>query len=77
MQTQTQPHQKREVFNPFTSLSSTDSRDTSLSSLINSDIGICPKCRQPMGRAVIADSAQVFYCAKDRVALPLPNQVEC
>jgi len=73
---------KREVFNPLTALASSPDdrdrdRDTSLSALINSDIGVCPKCKTQMGHATIANGDTVFYCLKDRVALPLPNPVGC
>lgn len=75
---QNQAQAKREIFNPFTALaSSPEDRDASLSALINSDIGVCPKCKNPMGRATIANNDTVFYCPKDRVALPLPNPIGC
>ena len=39
----------------------------------NNDVGICPKCKSPMGTATIANDDTVFFCTKDRVALPTPN----
>ncbi len=67
---------KRAIFNPLTALSSTtgEEHEVSLSSLHNSDIGCCPKCKSTMGTAVIANQDTVFYCPKCRVALPRPNE---
>lgn len=66
---------KRDVFNPLVAIASGDhaGRETSLSSLMNSDIGVCPKCKKPMGKATIANDDTVFYCPADRVALPTPT----
>jgi hypothetical protein len=44
-------------------------------SMVNNDIGVCPKCKKPMTRASVASGDQVFYCAADRVAMPLPNEI--
>jgi hypothetical protein len=33
--------------------------------------GICPKCNKSMGFAT-SGGEQVFYCAPDRVCLPIP-----
>jgi hypothetical protein len=43
------------------------------SALYNEQVGICPKCGMQMTTSVIANNDSVFYCPKDRVALPLPN----
>jgi hypothetical protein len=51
-----------------------EQRMTSLSTITNSDVGVCPKCKKPMGQAIIANSDTVFYCEADRVATPLPNK---
>lgn len=70
---QSQP--KREVFNPLAALANASGSelDTSLSAMSNSDVGVCPKCKSPMGSALIANKDSVYYCLKDRVALPMPN----
>ena len=65
----------RRIFNPLTSVSSSEKAMVSQSSLINTDIGICPKCKKEMSRATIAGGAPVFYCEADRVAHPLPNEL--
>lgn len=46
---------------------------TSLSTITNNDVGICPKCKKPMGQAIIANNDVVFYCEADRVSTPMPN----
>lgn len=53
--------------------SKVDNSMRSESSFRNEDIGVCPKCHSSMGRAVIANGDEVFYCEKDRVSSPLPN----
>lgn len=64
---------KQQVFNALAA--SADAKGyTSLSTITNSDVGICPKCKKPMGQAIIANSDTVFYCEADRVATPLPNK---
>lgn len=35
--------------------------------------GLCPECRQPLQEAV-AGEHKVWACAKDRIALPMPNE---
>ncbi len=70
---------KPAIFNPLNHLAATASADTpanrfaSLSTIINTDVGICPKCKLPMGQAVLANNDTVFYCDADRVSSPLPN----
>ena len=66
---------KRPIFNPLdaTSLSSSDQESTS--SLINEDVGVCPKCKTPMSSAEIANGDTVFHCAGCRVSTPRPDSI--
>ena len=67
--------QKRAIFNPLDVVSTSESSDqVSTSSLINSDVGTCPKCKKTMTLAGIANTDTVFYCEACRVSTPRPDQ---
>jgi hypothetical protein len=69
-------NQPRKIFNPLEALSSTadvEARHTATASLYNEEVGVCPKCKTTMTRAVIANNDTVFYCQADRVSVPLPD----
>jgi predicted nucleic acid-binding Zn ribbon protein len=65
------------TFNPLTHLETeaavelAASEFESTSALINDTMGMCPKCQQPFGNALV-DNVQVFYCEPCRVSQPLP-----
>lgn len=61
------------VFNPFEAISS-EAQPTSTSSLINEQVGTCPKCKKQMGNATV-DASPVFYCDTCRVTTPMPSNV--
>lgn len=77
--------EKREIFNPLKELmreheSISSSADgaapmTSTSSVQNMRVGYCPKCKEEMGRAIIANDDTVFYCGSCRVSTPLPDEL--
>ena len=48
----------------------------STSSVKNDVPGTCPKCGSSMGIATIDGGAKVFYCRTDRVAQPLPDNLD-
>ncbi len=58
---------------PVIESTSSDEQMESTSSLVNDQVGICPKCGSPMSTSIIANNDTVFFCPKDRVALPMPN----
>lgn len=64
---------KRTIFNPLTAIASANPKMVAQASVHNVEIGVCPKCNQPMERAVIANNDTVFYCEADRVSTPLPD----
>jgi formamidopyrimidine-DNA glycosylase len=61
------------IFNPLQALADSGAFQ-STSSLHNTEIAVCPKCKKPMIRAVIANDDEVFYCEKDRVVHPFPDK---
>jgi ribosomal protein L37AE/L43A len=65
------------IFNPLdgVSISSAVPEMESTSSLINTDIGVCPKCKQTMTDASIANADKVYYCEGCRVSTPKPDVV--
>ena len=65
--------EKRVIFNPLQAIASSGERAEVTASLFNEEVGVCPKCNQPMIRAVIANNDTVFYCEADRVSTPLPD----
>lgn len=74
--------ESRKIFNPLHQLSATASAEIeedakgemqSTSSVRNTKIGVCPKCDDDMGRAVIANNETVYYCEACRVSTPLPD----
>ncbi len=69
----------KRIFNPLDSVVASSESDefTSLSRIINSDVGVCPKCGKAMGTAIIANNDTVFYCEADRVSTPMPNKTGC
>jgi formamidopyrimidine-DNA glycosylase len=61
------------IFNPLTHLMSQSSdSEESTSSLINDQMGVCPKCKQPFGSATV-DGEAIYYCVPCRVSQPLPT----
>lgn len=62
------------IFNPLDNLESTSSQQ-SLSSLTNTEVGRCPKCKDQMTTASIANADTVFYCPRCRVAAPRPDEL--
>lgn len=71
----------KKPFNPLNSITipltseSTD-RLESTSSLSNLDIGVCPKCKGQMVDGKLHNGDIVYYCEKDRVSVPKPNQTK-
>ncbi len=65
---------KQALVDPLGVLSKQPPKYTSLS-MVNQEVGICPKCQQQMGTATIFNGDTVFYCEKCRVSEPLPNDV--
>jgi hypothetical protein len=65
------------IFNPLSSiLTSTSSpydTNTSESAVTNTDVGVCPKCKSGMTRAVITNQDTVYFCATCRVSSPLQD----
>lgn len=45
----------------------------STSAIYNETVGVCPKCGNEMTTSKIANDDVVFFCQKDRVALPRPD----
>jgi len=43
-------------------------------SMVNDDLGMCPKCQKSMSSAQITNGEMVYYCEGCRVALPMPNE---
>lgn len=62
------------VFNIFDALERQEpiSKNTSVS-MVNTDFGMCPKCKNKMDIATNHDGEKVYYCEKCRVALPIEN----
>lgn len=53
---------------PVTTLEST-------SSLYNEKVGYCPKCGSAMTISRVANGDEVFFCTKDRVVAPQPDNL--
>jgi hypothetical protein len=66
---------KRAIFNPLDGTSISSSGMQSTSSLINTEIGVCPKCSKPMGESRIANADTVYYCDSCRVSTPMLDKV--
>jgi hydrogenase maturation factor HypF (carbamoyltransferase family) len=66
---------KRAIFNPLDALSTSSTNQESTSSLVNSDVGVCPKCKKGMTDASIANADTVYYCEGCRVSTPRPDSV--
>lgn len=65
------------IFNPLDHVEVSESGDRNLASeskLINDQMGVCPKCKQPFESASVGDD-QVFFCPPCRVTQPM--QVAC
>lgn len=63
---------KKAIFNPFESIGHDAKAEESTSSLFNTQIGVCPKCQQPMGKAKLKmPPDELFYCTPCRVSSPM------
>lgn len=45
----------------------------SQSSMVNTQVGVCPTCHNTMATSTLSDGERVYYCHADRVTLPLSN----
>lgn len=66
------------IFNPLTALANEQGFPDAMkveAAMSNLEIGICPKCKQSMSNALLANGDSVLYCDKCRVAAPLPDAV--
>lgn len=63
------------IFNPLTCQSEDSKQNNQLestSSLVNDQMGICPKCKNPFGSGLVDKDTSVYYCEPCRVTQPLP-----
>jgi hydrogenase maturation factor HypF (carbamoyltransferase family) len=66
---------KRVIFNPLDGVSVASAGQESTSSLINVDVGVCPKCSTVMTDGKIANADVVYYCDACRVSTPKPDSL--
>jgi hypothetical protein len=59
---------KEPIFNPFNVETTVLA---SQSSMINTEVGICPCCKHRMVITTIDGNENVYYCVSDRITLPL------
>lgn len=56
------------------SVSSTEEKTESISGTLDIDnSGNCPKCKKPMGTAIIKNGSTVMYCKSCRVSMPVAS----
>lgn len=68
---------KRTIFNPLapTGVSQSSAENHAATAAVeNVQVGVCPKCKENMTRATIANNDTVFYCEACRVSTPLPDE---
>lgn len=49
------------------------SAQVSESAVFNTDVGICPKCKNSMNTAVLANNDSVYFCSGCKVSSPLKD----
>ncbi len=63
------------IFSPLADVEVAAGPQISTSAFYNQQVGICPKCGTGMTTSKIQNGDTVFFCTKDRVALPRPDQL--